>query len=383
MAEVALTVMLVSSAGLLTRSFMRLVSQPTGFQSEGVLTFDLRPQTSRYPEPAEVSRFYSEVQARLSALPGVLSVGWTQDLPFSSTNWGMALTPSDGALAGQEAHTEWKMVNADYFEAMGMTMEAGRTFGPTEGSDDPAGVVVNRTLAELLWPNEPAVGRILPDFSAGDEPAPATIIGVVSDLRDNDFESVPDPLLYAHHVQYPERTMTVVVRTSGDPMSYLPAFRREVAAIDNLVAVGDPMAMDELLSEAVATPRLLSILIAGFGVAAMLLAGFGVYGVVANSVSLRVREFGIRMALGAQGEGLLALVLKDSLRMGVVGAVLGVFGSLVVGRILRGILFEVSPWDPNTLGASFAAVLVTVTAAGYIPAKRASRLDPMAAIGRS
>jgi predicted permease len=380
MAEVALAAVLLIGAGLLTRSFVELVSVPPGFAADNRLLFQLTADVERHPEREELDLFWTDVIDRLNALPGVEGTAIASDMPFTIWNSYMSFF-----AVGQDytdrgyPNTEFRIVSPGYFDVMNIPVVAGRTFSRGDRQEAHQVILVNEQLAALIWPDSNPLGQSI-QYGAMEGPVTATVVGLVADILDDGLDSQAEPRLYFSTFQRPQRSMNVVMGTSVEPSSLVPIVRSQIGALDNNVPVSDVSTLKSLVRESVARPRAAFLLSAVFGSLALILAAIGTYGVVTYSVSERTREIGVRIALGARATDVLRHVLARSLRITLVGVGLGLAAALLLGRALSGLLFGISPGDPVTLAVSLAVLIGVAVLAAYVPARQATRVDPMVAM---
>jgi putative ABC transport system permease protein len=380
--QFALSLVLLAGAGLLLRSYRHLMSIDPGFRTDNTVTARIQLPYPRYGNDTVVRSFYGELLGRIRALPTVTVAGTASRIPLSRGN------PQDNIIAeGKEPKAgepvlvaNTRFVSADYFAAMGTSFVAGRTFQSSEAFGAPRVGIVDETLARHYWPNESAIGKRVQH--GGDTAATRwiTIVGVVRNVKHTRLDEKPDLQLYEHFAQRTTWTNYLVVRTSGSTDPLVGQIRREVAALDKLLPVFEVRTMRSAVDHSLATRRLTNVLLGGFAAVALLLATIGIYGVISVGVNGRVREFGIRMALGAQGEQVARLVLRRGVTLALIGVVAGLIAAAATTRFLRTLLFGVEPLD--WISFSFAAVVLAATAlaASYIPARRATRADPMLAL---
>ncbi len=380
-AEVALATVLLIGAGLLSRSFLQLQSVPTGFDARGVVSFRIAIPETRYQEYESVVGFFDELRRRITNVPGVVEVGVFSDLPFTGSNWGIDYLPAGAAELppSQLPVAEYHVVGPGTFAALGIPLLTGRAFDQTEGLEDPLVVVVNRTLAEREWSWQDAVGQRLRLGSSPDADT-ATIIGVVGDTLDDGYHDVAGARMFISNRQWPNRSTAVVVRTEAVPSSVMPLLRRELAAIDADLPMAELRELDELLAGTVSTRRLGLVLLNTFTALAVLLASLGIYGVMAYGVARRSREIAIRGALGARRADVVRMVVIESMSLAGAGIALGIAGGLVLGRMIAAFLFAVQPADPLTFVVAPLLLAAVALAASIVPARRAAKLDPMAAL---
>jgi putative ABC transport system permease protein len=377
-AEIALSLVLLSGAGLMVRSFMRLQQVEPGFVPQHAVTMQLMLPGSRYPDAAAQIGFYRRLAERAASAPGVRSAAVASTLPMSGSNLGAGFTV-DGRPLNNPAERPTAAgfaISPDYFTTMGIPLVRGRAFTARDDADAAPVAIINETMARRFFADEDALGKRLTSYRN----VSREIVGIVSDVKSHDLSEAAGPQLYTPFPQTPWPFLAVVVRTVAEPAAFAGTLRSAIAAVDPDLAAGDVRTIDDYLSQAVATPRFNATLIAGFAALALFLAGCGLYGVMSYSVAQRRREIGIRMALGAQPANVRGMVVGQALRMGATGLAIGVFGALAVARLLGGLLFNVSPSDPPTFTAVCAMLLAVVLVAAYFPARRATRVDPIAAL---
>jgi putative ABC transport system permease protein len=381
--EVALALALVTTAGLMTRSLLRLQSQDLGLTREPVLTFSVGLPPFVADGDAAIARFQRQFADRVRALPGVSHVSAINMLPVAATgNNGRARRDDQQGDDDGVPVTEMRIVMSGYFQAMGVRLLAGRGIEEDDREGAPGVVVVNETLASRLWPGRPAadiVGRrVRTAFESAD--VPREVVGVVANVRSRRPDAPPDPELYVPFAQIPSPTMSYVVRSAGDPSALTNAIRTELASMTPHVALATVRTFDDVVTTATRTSGLLSWLSVLFGGLAAILAVLGIYSVMSYTVAQRERELAIRAAVGANRATLLALVLREGLVLSVSGIVAGAVLAWSASGVLRTLLFETSATDPLVFAAG-AAMLALAAAAGYLlPAARASRVEPVTAL---
>ncbi len=375
--QVALALVLLTTAGLMVRSFMRVLAVEPGFRSEPVLAFDVQLPTARYQEDATQIRFFQHLCERLEALPGVRAAGAISYLPIGGgENMGkFAVEGEPPASPGTEPSAERRWVTPGYFASMGIPIRQGRVFTPSDSVDQPKVVVINETLARQFFNFRDPIGRRLKAGGAW-----RTVVGVVSDVRSSSLESAVRPQVYVPNAQWAWGGMTMVLRAEGDPLALAPAARSELKALDALLPAGNMRTMKQVVSRATSARRFNLALLAFFAVAALSLTLLGIYGVVTFLVNSRRREMGIRMALGAQPHSILGLVLREGMRPVVLGTFAGLACSLATSRLIASQLYGVSWSDPVTLASIVALLLLTTLTACWLPARRAARVHPMVAL---
>jgi putative ABC transport system permease protein len=393
-AEVALALTLLVSAGLMARSLLRLQTVDPGFSAPGVLSLQMTLSRSSYPTPARQAGFFSEALTRLRSLPGVTGVAAAEILPFSGldSSTGFFIEGRPDPARGDQQQTHPRAISDSYFEVMGMRMVAGRPFGSGDRTGAARVAVINETMARTFWPGESPLGRkVALDLETlqffPDRPpirnvptGMREIVGIVGDIRHNSLQQAPQPEMYVPFLQRPVTDMTVVVRTTGDPLALAAPSREVIRAIDPNQPIANVDTVSGLVARSTGQPRSNSWILTAFAAVALLLAMIGVFGLVAHDVAQRTRELGIRLALGEQPGGVRALIIGGGFRLVVAGLVLGIPSALAAGRLLSSQLFNVSPADPLTLAAAAAILLAVSLAACAIPARRATRIDPVQAL---
>jgi predicted permease len=381
--EIALAMLLLAGAGLFLRSFYRLSQVDPGCEPAQVLTADLALPSARYDTNAKRAAFYQELTLRLVALPGVRAVGVVSDLPLSGMNADRSYT-HDGVPPDQQRRSppnaDYRHCSPRYFNAIGIPLLRGRAFTEQDASGAEAVAIVNETLARRIWPNEDAVGKRIAFFAPqGLEPW-RVIVGVVGDVKHRGLNLETRPEIYVPHAQAPTGAMTLVLRTAGDPLALVPALRGAVRAIDADQPLFNLRRLEELRAASIAPQRLQMSLLGLFAAVALALAALGIYGVLAYAVSQRMREIGIRMALGAQARDVSRLVVKQGVRLALLGVALGVLAAFALTRLLEKLLFGVSATDPLTFGAITLLLIGVALVACWIPARRATKVGPLIAL---
>jgi predicted permease len=382
MSEVGLACVLLIGAGLMLRSLVNLMHLKPGFHTEHVLTAMLSLPRERYQKPQSVLHFYEELPRNLRSLPGVESAGMGSDLPWTGYDDNAGFT-IEGKEPPQEGfHGRYHMASPDYFRALGTALLRGRFFTDADKADAPAALIINHAMAERYWPGEDAVGKRITFEDMPKEKDWITVVGIVGDVKDQAGSPGAAPAFWWPLLQTPfgVPNLSLVVHSDADPQLLVDAIRRQVARLDPALAVADVRSMDKIVTASVATPRFAFLLVGLFGGLAIVLAAIGTYGVIAYSVSQRTAEFGLRMALGARRLDVLRLVLLQAGKLVLVGTAAGILLSLVLAQGLKSLIYEVSPADPLTFTAIGFAVVVVAILAGYIPARRATKADPMVAL---
>jgi putative ABC transport system permease protein len=377
--EVALSLVLLTCAGLLLKSFTCLQSVRAGFNPKDVLSMQISLASSKYAQSSQQTQFYSEAVERMEQLPGVTSVGgisWQLMGLGSATSFRLGDRPSPPA--GEEPTGEVRMVTSGWFRTMGVPLLRGRSFTPRDSAKASQVVVINETAAREFWPaGEPLGKHVLMKWGRDLD---AEIIGVVGDVRLTALKQPPRATLYWPVEQVPNEFMTFMIRSSGDPMQLAGAVRTAIASIDPDQPVAKMQTMEEVVSNSLNQPRFTALLLAIFSGVAVTLAVVGIYGVLFYTVSQRTHEIGIRMALGAQRSDVLRMVLSHGMALTLLGVGIGLALALAASRFLQKLLFEVQPTDPITYAGVAALLAAVALVACYIPARRATKVDPMVAL---
>jgi putative ABC transport system permease protein len=376
-AESALALMLLVGAGLMIQSFVRLQREEPGFRVDNLLVADIDMASSAHPHDQARRHFFRQLVERLKSIPGVQSVCGTAMIPLQGTGWSVKFQiEGRPRLADDQllAH-DLRVITPGYFQTLGIRLLKGREFTESDASASGRVIIVNETLARHYFPNEDPIGRRL-EFDG----TFCQVVGLVADVKNAGLHGAVRPEIYGNYLQWFFPSAYVMVRTSSNPMGLVPILRDEVKALNKDQPVAWIFTMDKWMAGGLAQPRFRSLLLGVFGAAALLLAAVGIYGVMSYSVAQRTHEMGVRMALGAQKADVLVLVLKQGLLLALLGAASGIAGSLALTRVLASQLFGVSPTDAMTF-ASVATLLVLVALlACYLPARRATKVDPMEAL---
>ena len=381
--ETALGVVVLVGAGLLLRSFVQLTRVPVGFKSEKLLTFRVALPPARYRTAARRAGFYKQVADRLRALPGVESAAAISFVPLSMQGRTTGLSIEGDASNAAVRFGDFRSVSPGYFGVMSIPLIEGRDVAWTDTQDATLAVVVSQTMARTFWPNQDAVGKRLKLGRPGDKVPWMTVAGVVGDVRQLDLVRTPRPAMYFPALQDEATGDTLrdwVVRTSADPMTIAASVRTVVWAVDSSLPVTRVQTMDDVRSASTASQQFNLLLVGLFGVLALVLAAVGVYGVTAYGVSQRTRELGIRAALGARRGTLLRLVLGHGARLAIAGLALGTLAALALTDFMSTLLFGVGARDPITFAGVCALLLFVSLAASFVPAWRATRVDPASAL---
>jgi putative ABC transport system permease protein len=378
-AEVALAVAITTGAVLLLRSFVSVTNINPGFDTSGVLTWQMNIP-ARLTTTTDRLAFYRDFFARMEALPGVVSVGGTTRVPLGSPMWPTLVQREKHPLPAAElpeAHFSRAMHN--YFQAMGIPLRRGRGFEPTDVGTAPPVVVINETMARRLFPNEDPIGQ---HIRIGSAPTGAwmTIVGVIGDVRHRGLEDEAQPEMYVNYLQAPPVGPFIVMRTTGDPALLVESVRAEMRRLDKDVPLYNMRTTSALRSDAISTRRFVLLIVGAFGVLALGLAAIGIYGVMSLIFSERTREIGLRLALGAQPSELLVMIVRQATTFGAIGVAIGLFVALPTALLLRGQLYGIDSIDPATFISVPAVLLLTSALAALVPARKAMRIDPVEAL---
>jgi len=379
-AEIAMAFSLLVGAGLLVKNLMHLESKDTGFVADRVIAFDVAPTGVHYQDGEKQKQFYRDLLPQLARAPGVRSVGLTSHLPMYAFGWNGEVTLEGGNpwAPNQAPLIEDRWIGGDYFKSMGIAIVRGRQFDAHDrGGSVPVTILTERS-AEKFWPGQNPIGRHLWRGSPSPTNTKYEVVGVSHDVLSYGLAARTPYEMYVPIEQESFGAMTVVLRTDAeDPTVVMPAARRAVAAADPLLPVSKVQTLRSVVSESVNQPRLLSSLAGLFGALAGVLAAVGVYGVMAYNVRRTRRDFGIRLALGADPRRVRRLVVLRGLRLGALGVVLGAGGAMLLARTMQAMLSDVKPTDPAVFALTGATLLLVALIACYVPALQASRTDPM------
>jgi putative ABC transport system permease protein len=382
-AQLALATVLVVGAGLLAQSLLRLERVPLGFDASNVLTFRLSLPTAKYPNHAGSWAFYKRLAASVETLPGVRGVAISSGLPFGAGAYTRTpvTTPNRSALpVGTQIPIDWRVVNPGYFRTLGIPLVRGRDFTEQDAPDAAPVMVVSRSLARRFWGDDDPIGKTLHLVNArGSQKADYTVVGVVGDVRNVALNEELPAMYYSSSFRlWP--SMEVAIRTQGAPEAVLPAVRQQVRALDPELPMSAVQTLEQAISGSASQQRFNAVLLTVFASVALIIAAIGVYGVLAYSVSQRTHEIGLRMALGAERQTVMRLVLGEGMAVGALGLAAGLAGALGASRVLGSLLFGIEARDPVTFGAAaFVLATVAMIACGA-PAWRASRVDPVVAL---
>jgi putative ABC transport system permease protein len=375
--EVGLSCMLLIVAGLLLASFVRLMRVDRGFEVQNILTAQLSPSGPRYDDDVKRQILYHDIVAKLATEPGVVSAGLISVLPLNGQLWADAISvPGDTRPVLERPIAAYRPVTPDYFRTMGIRLIAGRTIAET---DQPRKVaVISQHTAEAVWPHQDPIGK---QFRRGDPHEPLLeIIGVVADVRATTLQDAPGLMVYVPYWDRVPWSAQIAARAAGDPVAIAGAIRDAVWSVDSQLPVSNIETMQQIQSKSLSERRFQIALLALFAGSALLLAALGIYGVLAFSVARRTNEIGIRMALGAQQSNIVSMVMRRGLVPVAFGLAAGVAGALALGKLLSGLLFAISPYDWRTILAVIIVTMLCALAACWLPARRATQVDPLVAL---
>ena len=381
--EVALAFVLLAGAMLLLRSFDRLQQVDPGFSSEGVLTARVGLPRVKYPERTQLHAFGEQLLSRMEQQPGVRAVALTSDAPLGDSPPYLGFEVQGGATPapGTVQDAAVFMTSPGYFSVLRIPLVEGRFYDADDRADGEPVVVINRTMARRYWPDRSPLGvRFTFDDPAQPDATWLRVVGVAGDIRQERLDGEPYPQAYLPFAQSPSRSMVLAIRSAGDPLALVPAVRASLAELDPDLPLTDVLTLEQRKAVSLARPRVNLTVLGGFALAALVLAAVGIYGVVAYGVVQRTRELGLRMALGAGGGSLLRMVIRQGMAPVLYGIALGFAAALAGSRVLRGLLYGVGANDPVTFVAVTFFLVAVALAAIYLPARRAARSDPMAAL---
>jgi putative ABC transport system permease protein len=380
--EIAVAMVLLVAAGLLLRSFARLVSVNPGFDAQRVVKADISLPRFQYSTPQQWTAFSTELLARLQAQPGLRDSAVVVPAPIADgrVNLGFDIAGVPRASAGSSRTANYVSVSPDYFRVMAIPLLRGRRFDEHDISTASRVTVISEAMARVYFPNQDPLGQRLTFGFPPDGGIVRDIVGVVGDVRDMSLGQGPGPMMYVPYAQAPFWGANLVVKSTLSPAVVAAAIRQEVRRLDADLPVTGVAALPDLLDASVAQPRFRSILLGLFAAMALVLAATGVFGVVSYSVSRRTNEIGIRVALGASRRAILRMVLRETLLLVVAGLALGVPGALAASRLFEHLLFGVSGHDPATLAGVAVTLAAAAALAAYVPARRATRVDPLVAL---
>jgi putative ABC transport system permease protein len=387
-AEVALSIVLLTGAGLLLRSFANLIAVAPGYRTEQLLTVPISLPFSSYGTDAAIRRFYAELVHRAGTLPGVNSAGAVINLPLASSVGDLNIELAGGVPAAGDVspRLDWQVVTPGWFEAMGIDIVRGRSITAADDERATGAVVLSESAAQKYWAGEDPIGRRF-RLGAGAGPGDVTIVGIARDVRHGTLVDEPQPIMYLPHAQFTfwgggpaVMTMTLVLHTAGEPLALLPPLRDLVRGMDPHVPLGTARTMEQVVGTAVAEPRFALSVIGSFALTAAVMALIGIYGLVAYTVARRNREIAVRMALGAQPRGVVRQVVLQGMRPVLLGVVIGALAAVAFGRTLQHLLYDVAAHDPLTLLATMFLLPLAAFVACVLPGRRAAAIPPLEAL---
>jgi putative ABC transport system permease protein len=389
--ELSLALVLTVGAGLLIRSFLALMAVNPGFDAKNVLTMIVSIAGSSEADPDRRAGFYTAMLAKVAKVPGVQSVSATNHLPLAGDIWGFPFRVEGRpeAKPGESPSAAFRASFPGYFSTMRMPLVRGRDFTAADRLGAPDVVIVNQRLADLHFPGEDPIGKRLTVDNPGKEPLWRTVVGIAPNAVRSDWAAEAEEELYIPFLQsrqylqspgWPLQYATVVVRSDGDPTRVAAPVRAAIASLDRAVAVSEAQTMEHVVSRSQAEPRFYLLLLGSFAAVAVALAALGIYGVMSYSVSRRFHEIGIRMALGAERAEIVRLIVGEGMRVAAAGAAVGLIGAFAVTRLMRSLLYGVRPTDPATFTAVALFLAAVALGASWIPARRATRVDPLTAL---
>ena len=377
--EMALSIVLLVGAGLLLKSFHRLSSTPTGFEPRQILALEISLPESKYPEPAQQAGYYGQALERLAALPGVRQAGAAAVVPLAGADiiYSFEVEGQPPAPAGQYPSANYNAVSAGYFATLGIPLRRGRLFTEQDDASSPAVAIVDEGFVRRFLGDGDPLGRRI---TIGNADRVREIVGVVGSVHHYGLEDTSPAMMYEPYAQTPSDSMTLVLKTTGDPAALAPAARAAILTVDPDQPVGEVRTMEAVVASSVAPHRLPAILLGLFATLALVLASVGLYGVLSYSVTQRTHEIGVRLALGAADGDLLRLIIGQGMRLALGGVALGLVAAFPLGRLIAGLLYGVSPADPVVFGGLALFLSAVALVACWLPARRAARIQPMMAL---
>src|SRR6266404_1229940 len=380
--EIAMTLVLLVCAGLLIRTVMRLRNVDTGFNAQNILAMNIGLPGIKYPKPENQIAFFKQVSERIKSLPGVTAAGTTSVLPLSDNFDGRGLLVEDHPKPrGEEITVYLYIASPGYLRAMEIPLVKWRAITEEDTMDSAKTVLINSTMAAQLWPNQDPIGKRIRFPGSEKNPEPwRTVVGVVKDVSQYALDQKPPMQIYVPHAQFPTGFSTIVVKTEKEPMAMTSAIRREILAIDKDQAVFNVTTLEQLMGDSIAIRRFFMFLLLVFAALALTLAAVGIYGVMSYVAAQRTHEIGIRMALGAQANDVLKLIIGNGMALALIGVIAGLAGSFALTRLMSGLLFGVSATDAVTFLVVSVGLIVVALFACYIPARRVTKVDPLTAL---
>jgi putative ABC transport system permease protein len=378
-AEVALSMILLIAAGLIIRSFLRIQEVKPGFQSQNVLTMELNLPGNQYRDGQQMFNFYQQVLEKLSSIPGAESVSAINNLPLGGdTSTAFVIDGKPAPANSEDQMIAYRVISPDYFRTMAIPLLKGRYFSPQDVKGDVGVTIVNQAMVDRYFPGEEPLGkRLIIDYG---QKIPREIVGVVGNVKHYGLDASVKSESYVPLADDPWRVMSFALRTNSDPSGFAATVRRAVLSVDKDMPVYDIKTMDQRIAASFSQRRSQVFLITLFAALAFLMAVVGIYSVISYSVSQRIQELGIRMALGARPSDILKLVIREGLLLCVVGLAIGLAGTFAFNRLLANLLFGVSAFDPIVFISVPLVLMLSSLSASYVPALRATRVDPTIAL---
>ena len=378
--EVALSLVLLIGAGLMVRSFMEMLRADLGIRPENVVAMETSLPSDEYKEENKRLAFYQQLLGRVGSLPGVVKAGAVNIVPFSSSynSNTFQILGQPPFPKGREPEAELRTATPGYFDAIGTTLHTGRLFTEQDDAKATKVVLINETFARRFLPGQQPIGQRLQ--LGGSEKDVSEIIGVVADVKNDDLDERPDPSMYLPYAQNVSLNMNLVIRATQDPIQLASAVRSEVRALDPTLPVSNVKTISQMIYERISPKRLMTYILTVFALCALLLAAVGIYGVMSYAVTQRTQEIGIRMALGAQVADVLKLVVKNGMSLALIGVAIGLAGAFALTRLLASLLFHVTSTDAVTFAGVSTCLILVALLACYLPARRATKVDPLVAL---
>ncbi|MGH9854274.1 MAG: FtsX-like permease family protein, partial [Blastocatellia bacterium] len=378
--EVALALALMAGAGLMINSFLRLRQVDAGFKPGRLLTMEIDPTLARHPNHAALAAFYDQLLERIAALPGVESAGVVTRLPLTDAR-GHYMFRTESQAGWKYAGALPSTISPGYFHTMGIPLLSGRAFTPQDVAQSAPVAVINEAMRERAWPNQDPLGKRIRMYPYDATALTLTVIGVVKDVRQSELQATARPEVYRSYAQmasYSPRDL--VIRTSVAPLGLAPAVRDAIQSVDKDQPVSNVRTMERILADSIADERFNMLLLAIYAALALMLAAVGIYGVMSYLVTQNTREIGIRLALGAQARDVLRLVAGQGLALTIAGIVVGLIGAWGLTRLMKKLLYGVTATDPLTFICVSLLLIFIALLACYIPARRATKVDPIIAL---
>ncbi|MBL8195209.1 MAG: ABC transporter permease [Blastocatellia bacterium] len=380
--EIAIALVLLINAGLFIKSFVNLQRLDTGFNPDSILTMTVNLPKTKYPEPTDRINFHNQLLTKLAAVPGIKSVATINRLPLQNGGNQTSFSTEDFPVTdGKLPLTEFGAISPDYFNTMGIKLIAGRFFTEQDKADTPAVAIIDERFAKRFWPNTSAVGKRLKSGDHTKENPWMEIVGVVSSIRYDELTEDEHLIhMYRPYNQTPISQINLAIKTMTDPLGYSSAIRSEILAIDKDQPTFDIKTMNQRVGDSIASRRIGIVLLSLFSTIALVLSSVGIYGVMSYSVSQRTHEIGIRMALGAQTQDVVGMVIKQGMKLALIGVGIGLIGAIACSRAISSLLYGVSTTDPITFILVSSFLVLVALIACYIPARRATKVDPLVAL---